>query len=167
MLTSGLHSPLYFDKMRVLSNPEVASRLLEELAGKLRGYEIAGVIGPALGGVVIAFEVAKILNVPCAFADRKGEGRIIRPEGIFPPSTKVAIVDDILTTGKSLRETMLTLRDLKVEVIGVLLDRSGGEVNLGVPLMSLASLKVEAHKPEECPLCQKGIPLEVLGGSQR
>lgn len=153
--------------MRVLCNPEVAFQLLEKLAGKLRGYEIAGVIGPALGGVIIAFEVAKILHLPCAFADRKGEGRILRPEDFFPPGTKVALVDDILTTGKSLKETMLALRDLKVEVIGVLLDRSGGEVDLGVPLVSLASFKAEAYKPEECPLCQQGIPLEVLGGSRR
>lgn len=169
LLASGLHSPVYFDKMRVLSNPEASFPLFEKLSDKLKEINIEVVIGPALGGVIIAFEVAKRLGLKCAFADRIGDKRVIRPKETLEKGMKVGVVDDILTTGKSIRETLLALEEHNVEtcVIGIILDRSGGEVDLGIPLVSLASLKIESYKPEECPLCQKGIPLEILGSATR
>ncbi len=126
------------------------------------------VIGPSLGGAIIAFEIAKRLGLKCAFADRAGDKRVIRPRDVLKKGTKVGVVDDILTTGKSIRETLSALEEHKVEVaiIGVILDRSGGKVDLGIPLVSLASIEVESYKPEECPLCQKGIPLEAYGSTR-
>jgi len=155
--------------MRVLCSPSASYPLFEKLAEKLKGTEIQLVVGPALGGVIIAFEVAKLLGLNCAFADRVGDKRVLRPRDIIEKGMKVAVVDDILTTGKSLRETLSALEEYSVEVaiIGVILDRSGGEVDLGLPLVSLASLKVEAYRPEECPLCRQGIPLEVHGSAMR
>jgi len=127
------------------------------------------VIGPSLGGVIIAFEVAKHLGLKCAFADRVDDKRVIRPKDIIEKRIKVGVVDDILTTGKSIRETLSALEEHNVEVaiIGVILDRSGGEVKLNIPLVSLVSLKVEAYKAEECPLCRQGIPLEAHGNAMR
>lgn len=127
------------------------------------------VVGPSLGGVIISFEVAKHLGLKCCFADRVGDKRVIRPGDIVEKGMKVGVVDDILTTGKSIRETLSALEEYDVEVvaIGVILDRSGGEVNLGIPLLSLASLKVETYKREECPLCGQGIPLEIYGSAMR
>lgn len=127
------------------------------------------VIGPSLGGVIIAFEVAKYLGLKCAFADRVDDKRVIRPKDIIEKGIKVGVVDDILTTGKSIRETLSALEEHNVEVaiIGVILDRSGGEVKLNIPLVSLVSLKVEAYKAEECPLCRQGIPLEAHGNAMR
>lgn len=155
--------------MKVLSHPEAASFLFSKLADKLKSIDIEIVIGPSLGGVIIAFEVAKCLGLPCAFADRAGDKRVIRPVDVLKNGMKVAVVDDILTTGKSLRETLSALEEYAVNVValGVLLDRSGGNVDLGIPLFSLASLKVEAYKPEDCPLCKMGIPLEVHGSATR
>lgn len=155
--------------MKVLANPEAASILCNKLAEELKGKEFEIVVGPSLGGVIIAFEVAKYLGLKCAFADRVGDKRAIRPREILKEGMKVGLVDDILTTGKSLRETLSALEECGAEVviIGVLLDRSGGEADLGIPLVSLASMKVEAYKPEECPLCKKGIPLEVYGSATR
>lgn len=155
--------------MRVLSNPESSFSLFEKLAAKLKGIPIQIVIGPSLGGVIIAFEIANRLGLKCAFADRAGDRRVIRPKDILEKGMKVGVVDDILTTGKSIRETLSALEEHSVEVIvvGVILDRSGGEVDLGIPLVSLVSLKLELYKPEECPLCLKGIPLEVPGSAIR
>ena len=155
--------------MKVLSNPEEASFLCKKLSDRLKGEEFEIVVGPSLGGVIIAFEVAKYLGLKCAFADRVEDKRAIRPREILRKGMKVGLVDDILTTGKSIRETFSALEDCGVEVVvaGVILDRSGGEVDLGLPLVSLASMKVEAYKPNECPLCKKGIPLEVYGSAMR
>jgi orotate phosphoribosyltransferase len=155
--------------MKVLANPEEASFLCKKLSDKLKGKEFEIVVGPSLGGVIIAFEVAKYLGLKCVFADRVGDKRAIRPREILQEGMKVGLVDDILTTGKSIRETLSALEEYGVEVVivGVILDRSGGEVDLGIPLVSLASMKVEAYKPEECPLCKKGIPLEVYGSPMR
>jgi len=155
--------------MKVLANPEAASILCNKLAEELKGREFEIVVGPSLGGVIIAFEVAKYLGLKCAFADRVGDKRAIRPRDVLRAGMKVGLVDDILTTGKSIRETLSALEELGVEVvvIGVILDRSGGEVELGIPLVSLSSIKVEAYKPEECPLCKKGIALEVYGSATR
>ncbi|MGB9797445.1 MAG: orotate phosphoribosyltransferase [bacterium] len=169
LLASGLHSPLYFDKMKVLAEPEAASFLCQRLAEKLKGKEAQIVVGPSLGGVIIAFEVAKYLGLKCAFADRVENKRVIRPKDILKEGMRIALVDDILTTGKSVKETLSALHEYESEVVAVavILDRSGGEVNLGIPLISLASMKVEAYKPEECPLCKRGIPLEVFGSATR
>jgi len=155
--------------MKVLAHPEEISILCRKLGEELKGKEFEIVVGPSLGGVIIAFEVAKYLGLKCAFADRVGDIRAIRPREILQKGMKVGLVDDILTTGKSIRETLSALEECGVEVVvaGVIFDRSGGEVDLGIPLVSLASMKVEAYKPEECPLCKKGIPLEVYGSAMR
>jgi orotate phosphoribosyltransferase len=155
--------------MKVLANPEATSILCNKLAEELKGKDFEIVVGPSLGGVIIAFEVAKYLGLKCAFADKVGDKRAIRPTDVLRAGMKVGLVDDILTTGKSIKETLSALEELGAEVvvIGVILDRSGGEVDLGIPLVSLASMKVEAYKPEECPLCKKGIPLEVYGSATR
>jgi orotate phosphoribosyltransferase len=122
------------------------------------------VVGPTTGGVILAFEVARQLRVDSAYAERvsgSGTGREFRRGTTFPKGARILVVDDILTTGGSVRETLAALEDHDVEVIGValLVDRSGGAVDLGVPGFSLVSLDIDSWHQDACPLCERNVPL--------
>jgi orotate phosphoribosyltransferase len=127
------------------------------------------VVGPTTGGVILAFETARQLGTMAAYAERASEGstkREIRRGTVFAPGTRILVVDDILTTGGSVRETLDALASHPVEVVsvGVMVDRSGGKVTFNnVPLFALSSQEVASWTADECPLCKQGIPLSKPG----
>ena len=165
LLSSGLHSDLYFEKFQVLQHPEYVEILCQKLASLFKDDKIEVVVGPTTGGIIIAYEVAKNLKTRSIFAESGGEGRVFKRGFSLRQGERVLIVDDILTTGKSLNEVIDLVRKHDGEIIGIglLLDRSGGKVDFGYPLKPLAITEVKNYSPDECPLCKKGEPLVKPG----
>lgn len=159
-LTSGLHSDRYLQCALVLQHPKQAGALGAALAEKMRS--LAGmpdcVIAPALGGILVAHEVARALGVRAIFAERQDGGLKLRRGFGIRPGEKTFVVEDVVTTGGSTRETMevVTQAGGIVLAAGCLMDRSGGKTDLGVPRAALAVLDVPTFTPEECPLCKTG-----------
>ena len=167
LLSSGRHSGAYFEKFNVLQHPEYLVKLGAMFVGRFKGFPIDRVIGPTTGGMVIAYEVARQMRKPYFFAEpnEKGDGRVFGRGFFLQPQEKILIVDDVLTTGRSLVEVLELVQREGGEIVGVgvLLDRSGGKVNLGRPYSALATLDVESFAPENCPLCREGKPVTKPG----
>lgn len=169
LLSSGRHSDVYLEKFDLLRNPRATERICRGFAERFGGERVDVVVGPTTGGVILAYETARQLATAAAYAERRSDGsagREIRRGTTFPPGARVLVVDDILTTGGSVRETLVALEPHPVQVIAVavLVDRSGGENTFGpVPLVALASQSVESWSAEACPLCAQGIPLVKPG----
>ena len=167
LLTSGLHSPVYWEKFQVLQYPKYTVELCGMIADHFRKQNIQLVAGPTTGGVILAFEVARQLGVRGIFAEKEGnQGRVFRRGFTINSGERVLVVDDILTTGGSVRETLAAVsnRGGAVVGVGVLVDRSEEPVNFGVPLFSCLRSVTPAYKPEACPLCAAHLPLVKPGG---
>ncbi len=169
LLTSGKHSNKYIEKIKILQNPETASSLCKRLAERLSKHEFDAVVGPAYGGIALAFDVARILGKKFIFTQRKDEKMTIRSGFDLSKIQSVVIVEDIITTGGSVVEVIECLKGLNIEVaaIGAIVDRSGGMVDFGYPLHPLMSVSVPAWLPEECELCASGVPLVKPGSSDK
>lgn len=168
LLASGLHSPFYWEKFRVLEQPRYTERLCRMIAAHFQDQNIQLVAGPTTGGVIISYEVARQLGLRSIFAEREGAARVFRRGFEIAPGERVLAVDDILTTGGSVRELITEVRrqgGLPVG-IGVLVDRSEGAVDFGLPLFSCHKASVPTYRPEECPLCRKGIPVLKPGSGE-
>ncbi|HEY82027.1 MAG TPA: orotate phosphoribosyltransferase [Dehalococcoidia bacterium] len=168
LLTSGRHSPVYWEKFRVLQFPNYTEQLCRMISSHFRDQGIQVVAGPTTGGIILAFEVAKQLGTRGIFAEKEGEERAFRRGFHIAPGERVLIVDDILTTGGSIREVMAAVNKLegKIVGIGVLVDRSEQELDFGVPLFSCHRAATITYKPEDCPLCAAQVPLVKPGSSQ-
>jgi orotate phosphoribosyltransferase len=169
LLASGKHSDRYIEKFNLLRRPRDTEAVCREFADRFRESGIDVVAGPTTGGILLAFEVARQLGVAAAYAERAAGGsaeRQFRRGTTFTRASRVLLIDDILTTGGSIRETVKALELARVEIvaIGVLVDRSAGEVTFSpYPLAPLLSMKVESWPPEQCPLCAQNIPLVKPG----
>lgn len=165
-LSSGLHSNRYFQCALALSDPKRAEVFANGLASKLP-YEVDLVVGPALGAVVWAQEVARALGTPAFFTERKDGQMLLRRGFSIEPGTKVLVVEDVITTGGSAREVVDLLQELGAEVCGVgtLVNRSGGNPyqDLGLELTALAMVEVVTWEKDDCPLCAEGIDLTKPG----
>jgi orotate phosphoribosyltransferase len=160
ILSSGLHSDRYIQCALVLQHPRVAEQLCSALAAKLRHLGATVVAAPALGGVIVSHEVARALGLRAVFTERQEGVMLLRRGFSLAPGEPTLVVEDVITTGGSTRETMAAVEQAGGKVVGVgaLIDRSGGTVDLGVPKTALVTLAVQNYKPEECPLCQSGLP---------
>lgn len=164
LLSSGLHSSRYLQCALVLQYPAVAEKLCSALAGRILGDDrISGVdvvMAPALGGVIVAHEVARTIGVRALFTERHEGGMKLRRGFSLEPGERVLVVEDVVTTGGSTREVMEVVRAAGGVVVGAgsLIDRSGGAVDLGVPRHALAVLEVPVYQPDDCPLCREGSP---------
>lgn len=171
LLASGRHSDKYLEKFDLLRNPVATAQVLESLAKQLSDWPIDVIVGPTTGGILLAFELARQLGLPAAYAERKTEGqsgRDFKRGTQFEPGSKVFIIDDILTTGGSIAETLNALKDRPVEVVGiaVLADRSAGSVRFDdIPLLPLLSLDIQSWPADKCPLCSAGVPLIKPGST--
>ena len=165
-LASGLHSATYWEKFRVLQYPHLTEQLCKMIAQHFGGEAIQVVAGPTLGGVIIAFEVAKQLEVRSIIAERENDGRTFKRGFTLNPGERVLIVDDVLTTGASILEVIQAVQEFdgRLVGIGVLVDRSQGGATFGVPLFSCYKAAIVNYAPEQCPLCAQGIPLTKPGG---
>jgi len=160
ILTSGRHSAVYFEKFRVLERPEVLSALASQLVSELPSGSVDLVAGPTTGGIIIAFEVARQLGVPSLYVESEDGQRKLRRGAKVPPGARILVVDDVLTTGKSVREVNTLLKEQGGEVVGVgvLIDRSGGAVDFGVPLVRAYEVQAESFAPDEVPEWLARIP---------
>jgi orotate phosphoribosyltransferase len=162
LLSSGLHSPRYLQCARVLMDPALATRLGGALAERLRealgGAQPGAVVAPALGGVLVAHEVARAFGCRGLFTERMDGVMMLRRGFTLDAGEPVVVVEDAITTGKSTREVLDAMKTLgaRVLAVGSLVDRSVGEVDFGVPRRSLVRLDVPTYPAESCPLCAAG-----------
>ncbi len=169
-LTSGLHSAEYLQSALVLQHPAAASKLGRLLADELRDSvtkKITLVVSPALGGLIIGHEVARALRTRFIFAERDpGTGQMVLRRGFaVKPGDTAVIIEDVITTGGSTRDVIEIVRGAGAQVLaaGSIIDRSGGHADVGVPRVALVTLQVAAHYPDDCPLCQLGLPVVKPG----
>ena len=164
-LSSGLHSPGYLQSALVLQYPSEAEALGAALGEAVRPLRPDLVMSPALGGIVIGQEVARALNVPAMFAERQDGKLTLRRGFMLSPSDRVVVVEDVVTTGGSTRETIDVATALGAAVVAAasLIDRGGDPVRVPVPLFSLVQMSVPSYDAESCPLCAKGLPVVKPG----
>jgi orotate phosphoribosyltransferase len=164
LLTSGLHSSAYLQCALVLQYPEAAEKLGRSLADKLRRLAkspVSLVASPALGGLIIGHEVARALGSRFIFTERDTTRRMTLRRGFQIATGETAVVvEDVITTGGSTQEVVEALRGAGARVLaaGSIIDRSGGQAEVGVPRVALATLQVDSYQPETCPMCEQGIP---------
>jgi len=160
-LTSGRHSPMFLQCSQLMQYPGEAGPVAEALAAMLAGVGVDAVIGPAMGGIVLGYEVARALGKRAIFAERQDGVMTLRRGFRIEPGERFVVVEDAVSTGGSVREVIDVVRQAGGEVVavGVLVDRSGGKVDFGVPSYALSTLEVPSHAPEDCPLCRDGVPL--------
>lgn len=168
LLTSGRHSGTYLEKFQVLQYPTYTERLCRLIAEHFRESGIDLVAGPTTGGIILSYEVARQLGsrasgapVRGIFAESDGAGRSFQRSFRVEPGERVLVVDDILTTGGSIRQVIEAVRESGgVPVgVGVLVDRTGGRADFGLPLFACTELDIAAYDASECPLCRQGTPL--------
>jgi orotate phosphoribosyltransferase len=170
LLTSGRHSPVYWEKARVLQYPEYTERLCRMIADRFRLAGVQVVAGPTTPGIILAYETARQLGVRGIFAekDEAGGGRVFRRGFHIDPGEKVLVVDDVMTTGGSVREVMEAVKKVGGNVVGVgvLVFRPAEKIDFGVPLYACHTAEAVTYSPEACPLCAAGVPLEKPGSSK-
>ena len=166
LLTSGLHSPHYVEKFNVLQHPKYTQQLCEAMAEKFKDAEIETVVGPVTGGILLAHETGKALGTRAIFTERVDGEMTFRRGFSLHEGERVLIVEDIVTTGGSIKEVIEVVKEAGAVPVAVsmLVDRSGGKANFGdVPCAALLTMNVETYTPETCPLCAKGIPMTKRG----
>jgi orotate phosphoribosyltransferase len=164
-LTSGQHSPGYLQCALVLQHPREAEALGAAIAGRVRGLDVQTVLSPALGGIVIGQEVGRALGVRAIFAERQ-DGRLTLRRGFsLEAGERVLVVEDVVTTGGSTRETIDVARDCGAVVVGAaaIIDRSGGQQKIDVPFHVLAEVSLPTYDPESCPMCRQGTAVVKPG----
>jgi orotate phosphoribosyltransferase len=168
LLSSGLHSGKYLQCAKVLQYPTYAAHLGTELAQKFKDKKVDVVIGPAIGGIIIAYEVARALGVRALFAEREEERMALRRGFKIKKGEKVLIVEDVITTGGAVQEVKQLVEGLGGEVVGIgaLIDRRMDVTQYNIHPVALSTIKIETYDPAECPLCRDRIPL-VKHGSRK
>ncbi|PYP90293.1 MAG: orotate phosphoribosyltransferase [Blastocatellia bacterium AA13] len=168
VLTSGLHSESYLQCALVLQYPKLAERLGQELASSFKAEHVESVIAPAIGGIIVAHEVARALGIRALFTEREAGAMTLRRGFTVRDGERVLIVEDVVTTGGSTRETIQAAVEAGATVVGAgsIVDRSGGKADVGVRRVSLLSLSVPAYSSDQCPLCKQGLPA-VKPGSRK
>lgn len=162
-LTSGKHSPMFLQCSQVMQYPAQAGPLAAALANKLTGVKADAVIGPAMGGIILAYEVGRALGLRAIFAERQDGTMTLRRGFHITPGERFVVVEDAVSTGGSVREVIDVVKERGGEVVAVgsLVDRSGGKVAFGVPSATMVTLEVPAYPPDDCPLCRAGLPLTL------
>ena len=157
-LSSGLHSDRYLQSALVLQYPEFASNLGHALADRTKHLQPTVVLSPALGGIVIGQEVAHALGVRAIFAERQDGALTLRRGFSLAPTDRVLVVEDVITTGGSTKETAAVAEACGAHVVGAagIVDRGNDPSRLGLPMQVLVRLEVPAYPPEQCPLCARG-----------
>ena len=168
VLTSGLHSTQYLQCALVLQYPAEAEAFGRAIAERFGAGEVETVAAPAIGGIVIGWEVARALGVRSMWTERENGRMTLRRGFAVRDGERVVVVEDVITTGGSTRETVEAMREAGANVIGAasVIDRSGGRAEVGVPRVALATLDVPAVSPDACPLCAEGVPF-VKPGSRK
>jgi len=166
LLSSGLHSAQYLQCALLLRYPAYAEELCSRLAEKFRYDKVDLVVGPAYGGIIVAYELARALGVRSIFTERKSGVMQLRRNFNIEKGERVLIAEDVMTTGRSVKEVIKALKPHKPKIVGVatLIDRTGLKTPVGkTRFESIKKIKIKSYKPEACPLCKKKVPLEKPG----
>lgn len=166
LLASGRHSNQYMQCAKVLQYPHYTEQLARQLADKFRNDNIEIVIGPALGGIIVAYEVARQLDVPAIFTERLDGEMVLRRGFLMDAGQRALIVEDVVTTGGSVREVMNVVEKFgaKAVGVGVLVDRSNGQVDFGIKQGAVLTMDISSWEAHNCPLCARGkLPLVKPG----
>ncbi len=179
LLSSGLHSPEYMQCATLFQKPWIGQTLCQALAKKLKGLKMDAVIGPALGGVLVSYEMGRALKIRSIFAERPPAPWADRPGGVdgtfvlrrgftLKKGEKVLVVEDVVTTGKSIYEVIDLVNHVGAKVVAVasIVDRSAGVAIFESPFFSLLTIMIKTYKPEACPLCREGRVPVVKPGSR-
>jgi len=171
LLSSGLHSSQYFQCARVLQYPQYAEELAEDIAAHFQDVDADFVISPAMGGLIIGHEVARAMKTRFVFTERskKNDQMVLRRGFDVEEGEKALIIEDVLTTGGSVREMIKLLQNEGVDIVGTgfIVDRSGNKVKFGVPKYSVYEIPVVVYEPDDCPLCKKGTPIDRPGSRKK
>jgi orotate phosphoribosyltransferase len=167
-LASGRHSPKYLEKFQVLQWAERTEKLCAAIVERVRDVDFETVAGPTTGGIILAHEVARQLRRRAVYAERSetGKGRVLRRGFRLRPGERVLVVDDIMSTGGSVEETIAAVTEAggQVAAVAVLVDRSGGAARtLGIPHFALWEVAMDSFEPAACPQCARGVPLRKPG----
>lgn len=162
-LTSGLHSNIYFQCAKLYQYPEITEKIGEMLAEKLSGLEFDTIIAPAVGAVIIGYETAKQAKKRNLFVERKDGEMALRRGYTLKKGEKVVIIEDVITTARTINETIEAIKEFDAELVavGCIVDRTSGRSNYNIK--SLLQIDPIVYNPEECPLCREGIPIEKPG----
>ncbi len=168
-LTSGRHSNKYLQCAKIFRNTKYSEELCSALAEHFKNDNIELVIGPALGAVQMAYEVSRSIGCENFFAERENGVMTLRRGFAVKPNQRVLIVEDVVTTGGSVREVIDLVKQQGGNVVGVgsIVDRTGGKIDFGVPFKAVISMNVESWEPDECPLCKEGKIDLVKPGSRK
>lgn len=169
LLTSGRHSDKYIQCARVFQYPQYTEEICGGLAEQFKNDNVDIVIGPAIGGIVMAYEMARQLGVPTMFAERENGEMVLRRGFSIPAGARVLVSEDVITTGGSVREVIQLVEEAEGIPVGVavLVDRSNGKIDFGIKLRAALFLEVFSYEQSECPICKEGsIPL-IKPGSRR
>lgn len=162
-LTSGVHSDTYIQCAQVMQYPGFIQNLCNELGQRFKDDKVEVVVGPAIGGIIMTHVMALALGswVRAIFTERENGKMTLRRSFQIKKGENVLVVEDVTTTGSSVREVIDIVKERQGKVVGVgaLIDRSGGEINFGIKYEKLLTIKMDVYAPEDCPLCKKGIPI--------
>lgn len=170
LLTSGKHSAVYIEKFELIQRPDVAVKLCERIAERFASRGIETIAGPTTAGSILSFEIARQMGLRSIIAERSADDRREFRRGFkIGSGERFLVVDDVLTTGGSVRQTVEAVRARGGDVVGagVLIDRTGGMADVGTELWAVMSVSEPAYDPNECPLCRQGVPLEKRGSSNK
>ncbi|WP_201024156.1 orotate phosphoribosyltransferase [Tepidibacillus decaturensis] len=168
LLTSGRHSKHYMQMAQVLQYPQITAKLCSSLADPFQDKQIDVVVSPAVGGILVGYEVSRALGVKNIFCERENGKMTLRRGFQIEPGQSVLVVEDVVTTGGSVKEVISVVEQSGGEVVGVgvLVDRSNGNVDFGYPFHALLSMEVESFSKESCPLCLEGKHPAIKPGSR-
>lgn len=168
LLSSGRHSNGYCQCAQLLRYPDQAARVLSTVAEQVKGLGVTKVCGPAMGGVIVSYELARQLGVESIFTERKDDVMQLRRGFTVSPGDKILIAEDVVTTGKSTLETVKVLADMGADVVAVacIADRRGPDCALALPVYGAVKLDIPTWAAEECPLCKEGKLPPVKPGSR-
>ncbi len=160
-LTSGRHSKQYLQCAKLFQYPEYSKAITKELIKKFEGEKIDVIVGPAIGGIILAYEVARQLKVKNIFAERKNGNMTFRRGFSINKGERILIVEDVVTTGGSVKEVIDIIDETEGHIVGVgsIVDRSGGKTKFDYDLKSVIKFNIETFEAENCPLCEEGIPI--------
>lgn len=165
LLTSGRHSGSYVEKFRLLELPKATEKVGQGLAEAFKDFDVEVVVGPMTGGILLAHETAKVLNTRSIFTERVNGKMEFRRGFEIKPGERVLIVEDIVTTGGSVLEVMEAVKEMNGNIVGVglMVDRSSGKADFGVPTKALLTLDIPSYEVNECPLCKSEVPVTERG----
>ena len=165
LLTSGRHSERYLQCAKIFKDTKLSETLCKELAVRLGDNKPDVVAGPAIGAILMSYEVSRHLSVPNIFAERENGEMVFRRGFSIEKGQRILVVEDVVTTGGSVKEVVKLIQDAGgiVMGIGAIVDRTGGKIDFGVPFYSVLSVEVESFEADNCPICKTGVPIVKPG----